>query len=204
MVGEAGDGEAALRMVAQLVPDVVVLDLMMPRLNGSETARAILRDYSTSTSVLLLSALARQPGSPEHREAVAALPAGVFELYEKPTLVGAVAEAKHQRTHPPHPQPAQPASGATAKVVSTVTHAAAAGFGDRAWRFDRGLDALRQVLERLRPPRPLWSSLSTWWLNRRRASWLSCSHMYPCRWWPSRVCKSCGVGMSMSPRSMGT
>lgn len=154
VVGEAGDGEAALRMVAQLVPDVVVMDLMMPRLNGSETARAILRDYSTSTSVLLLSALARQPGSPEHREAVAALPVGVFELYEKPTLVGAVAEASIsaliRRIRSLHSQrlarqrKSSPLLRMPPLQASVIVLGASTG----------GLDALRQVLERLLPTAP--------------------------------------------------
>jgi len=34
VVGEAGDGQAAVEMVGQLNPDVVLMDLMMPRLDG--------------------------------------------------------------------------------------------------------------------------------------------------------------------------
>lgn len=43
VVGEAGDGLEALKMVKKLDPDVVVLDLMMPGLNGLEVARQISR-----------------------------------------------------------------------------------------------------------------------------------------------------------------
>ena len=39
VVGEACDGLEALRLVDQLNPNVLVLDLMMPGLNGLEVAR---------------------------------------------------------------------------------------------------------------------------------------------------------------------
>ena len=41
VVGEAGDGLEALRLVEQLNPNVLVLDLMMPGLNGLEVARQL-------------------------------------------------------------------------------------------------------------------------------------------------------------------
>ena len=41
IVGEAPDGEVALRLLASLKPHIVILDIDMPRLNGLETIRAI-------------------------------------------------------------------------------------------------------------------------------------------------------------------
>jgi len=41
VVGEAGDGEEALRAVAELSPDVVLMDLRMPVLDGIATTRRI-------------------------------------------------------------------------------------------------------------------------------------------------------------------
>lgn len=41
IIGEASDGEEALRQVACLKPQVTILDIDMPRLNGLETMRAI-------------------------------------------------------------------------------------------------------------------------------------------------------------------
>ena len=43
VVGEAADGIEALEMVDQLNPDVLVLDLMMPGLNGLEVTRRVSR-----------------------------------------------------------------------------------------------------------------------------------------------------------------
>ena len=41
IVGEASDGEEALRKIACLKPQIVILDIDMPRLNGLETIRSI-------------------------------------------------------------------------------------------------------------------------------------------------------------------
>jgi DNA-binding NarL/FixJ family response regulator len=41
VVGEAGDGEEALACVGQLAPDVVLLDVRMPRLDGVATTARI-------------------------------------------------------------------------------------------------------------------------------------------------------------------
>lgn len=44
VVGEAADGEAACLMALQLAPDVLVMDLSMPRLNGAEATARVRRD----------------------------------------------------------------------------------------------------------------------------------------------------------------
>lgn len=45
VVGEAGDGEEALRKVRQLNPDVVLTDLSMPNVNGVEATEALKRSH---------------------------------------------------------------------------------------------------------------------------------------------------------------
>ena len=41
VVGEAGDGEAAIRLATELKPNVVIMDLMMPVMDGVEATRQI-------------------------------------------------------------------------------------------------------------------------------------------------------------------
>jgi two-component system, NarL family, response regulator NreC len=53
VVGEALDGREAVRLAAMLTPDVAVLDLKMPLLNGLDAAREI-QKAAASTKVILL------------------------------------------------------------------------------------------------------------------------------------------------------
>jgi DNA-binding NarL/FixJ family response regulator len=53
VVGEAGDGEAARRLVAELLPDVVVMDVSMPGMTG-DRATAILTGEHPGVKILAL------------------------------------------------------------------------------------------------------------------------------------------------------
>ena len=60
-VSVAGDGEEALERASELRPDLVLLDVMMPRLDGFELVRALRGHADTQTvPVILLSARAGQ------------------------------------------------------------------------------------------------------------------------------------------------
>jgi len=54
IIGEAENGRQALQLVKKLLPDVVVMDIAMPVLNGVEATRQITR-YVPSVKVLVLS-----------------------------------------------------------------------------------------------------------------------------------------------------
>jgi len=54
VVGEAGDGEAAIKLAQELHPKVVVMDCALPGMNGLEATRGIL-EALPETSVLMLS-----------------------------------------------------------------------------------------------------------------------------------------------------
>lgn len=55
IVGEAADGEEAVRLTAELQPDVVVMDVRMPRMSGVEATRRIKAEHP-EVRVLVLTA----------------------------------------------------------------------------------------------------------------------------------------------------
>lgn len=73
----AGDGEEALQRVADFSPDLIILDVLMPRLDGRETLRRM-RQAGDWTPVILLT----QVGSPAER--AMALEEGADDYLNKP------------------------------------------------------------------------------------------------------------------------
>ncbi len=59
VVGEAGDGRTALQFVRDLQPDIVIMDVNMPGLDGIDATRLIAREYP-KTRVLVLSMYLRK------------------------------------------------------------------------------------------------------------------------------------------------
>lgn len=55
VIGEAEDGESAVSLARQLKPDVVIMDIMMPILNGAEATRRILADLPGAKIICLTS-----------------------------------------------------------------------------------------------------------------------------------------------------
>lgn len=53
VVGEAGDGEEAVRQVAQLAPDVILMDLKMPILDGVEATRRLQAQHPECRVIIL-------------------------------------------------------------------------------------------------------------------------------------------------------
>ena len=53
VVGEAGDGDDAVRLVTHAAPDVVIMDLHMPRVSGIEATRR-LAEVAPNSRVLVL------------------------------------------------------------------------------------------------------------------------------------------------------
>ncbi len=53
VVGEADSGEEAVKLVAELIPDVVLMDLILPGMDGVETTREV-RKISPRTQVVVL------------------------------------------------------------------------------------------------------------------------------------------------------
>lgn len=53
LCGEAGDGQEAIRLAQTLRPEIIIMDVSMPGLNGLEATR-IIRDILPDTKILLL------------------------------------------------------------------------------------------------------------------------------------------------------
>jgi DNA-binding response OmpR family regulator len=92
-VAEAADGEQALSLARELSPDVLVLDVMMPRLSGTEVLLALRGDEATAAiPVVLLSARAQEADVERGLEAGAdAYLAKPFQAPELIEVVGRLA-----------------------------------------------------------------------------------------------------------------
>src|SRR5215468_9389711 len=78
VIGTAMDGEFALKKIEELKPQVVTLDLEMPRMDGMETLRLIVRNYKIP--VIVVSAHTQQGASATFK----ALATGAFDFVAKP------------------------------------------------------------------------------------------------------------------------
>src|SRR5207248_7283747 len=76
-VEQTSDGHDALKLIAELHPDVIISDLVMPKLDGLALARA-LREESPETPLIIIT------GKGSIDAAVEAVREGVFDFVEKP------------------------------------------------------------------------------------------------------------------------
>src|SRR2546427_11718718 len=67
VVGEAGDGEAAGAEAARLQPDVILMDLVIPVLDGLQAIGRIRGSHPRAPSILLTSFTSTDPGLPAPR-----------------------------------------------------------------------------------------------------------------------------------------
>lgn len=79
VVGTARDGQDALAKVEKLAPDVITLDVEMPRFDGLSTLRELMRTHPLP--VVMLSSLTQQ-GS---RQTLEALSLGAVDFVSKPS-----------------------------------------------------------------------------------------------------------------------
>ncbi|MFW6115663.1 MAG: response regulator [Chloroflexota bacterium] len=86
VVGEACDGLEALQVVADLQPDVIILDIRMPRCNGIQTLETIKRGNGRTPVVIVLTAFATR----QHRHRC--LRSGAAHFFDKNDEFERVAE----------------------------------------------------------------------------------------------------------------
>jgi CheY-like chemotaxis protein len=134
----ARDGAEALSLVRVHAPDLLILDIMMPRLSGLEVARKIKSDVILSrTPILMLTALASVDNKVEGFQAGADdYLAKPFDLRELSARVGALIRSS-RRERDRNPTSNLPGSGAMEEVMSpliksgrdvAVLHVDVAGF----------------------------------------------------------------------------
>jgi DNA-binding response OmpR family regulator len=99
----APDGEAGYRLIHDQKPDLVILDLMLPRMSGYEVCRRV-REEGNNTPILMLTARG------EEADRVLGLDLGADDYVTKPFSVRellARVRAIVRRAHPPKPLPDQ-------------------------------------------------------------------------------------------------
>jgi DNA-binding response OmpR family regulator len=85
----AGDGQEALELVDEVRPDVITLDVMMPRLDGLTTARRLKSSPSTAAIPIVMVTAAAQD-SDRKRGIEAGVDAYLTKPFEPDELVGTV------------------------------------------------------------------------------------------------------------------
>jgi DNA-binding NarL/FixJ family response regulator len=92
VVGEAGDGQAALLLATTLQPAVVVMDIEMPGMDGL-SATALLRERNPASAVVILSMYDDAPTRKRAKQAGAVAVVGKHETTE--TLLAIIRQAAH-------------------------------------------------------------------------------------------------------------
>ena len=132
VVGEAGDGEAAVHKALALKPDVVLMDLVMPKLDGVRATRE-LKEKLPGVKILVLTSFA------EDKRIVEAIEAGALGYLLKDSspedLLRAIREV-HRGESSLHPKVAQ-------RLISRLR----GGEEERAWKelSERELAVLRLI-----------------------------------------------------------
>lgn len=81
IVGEAKDGEEALKKIKELKPDVVTLDYVMPKLNGFEVIKKIKESKVNFPAIIMVSAYTKEGGV----ETLKCLKEGAIDFVLKPS-----------------------------------------------------------------------------------------------------------------------
>ena len=98
VVGQAADGEEAVRTVEELEPEVIVMDVIMPNKDGIDACREIM-EFLPETRVLMLTASSEEDAV---IEAIAAGATGYLHKYSRPEeLVQAVLDVAEGRLRIP-------------------------------------------------------------------------------------------------------
>jgi two-component system, NarL family, response regulator LiaR len=92
VVGEAASGEEAIKMAGELIPDVVLMDLVMPGMDGIETTREV-KKISPRTQIVVLTSYH------EDEQIFPALKAGAISYVLKDMKMDKLAETIQSAVH---------------------------------------------------------------------------------------------------------
>lgn len=68
-VRSAGDGEEALRIAGELLPDVILLDMLLPKMSGPDVLMALKKDPSTKAiPVIVLTGMSQKNAARLHQD----------------------------------------------------------------------------------------------------------------------------------------
>jgi two-component system chemotaxis response regulator CheB len=149
VVGEAPDPYVAREQIAQLLPDVLILDMEMPRMDGLTFLRKVMEHHPMP--VVVSSSHTSRGG----QLAMEAFAVGAVEVLLKPTgshlllrhaeeLVSAVHAAAQSNPRHPSLTPAEPALALSSAANAVIAIGASTG----------GIIAIEEVLRRLPPSSP--------------------------------------------------
>jgi DNA-binding response OmpR family regulator len=147
---EAGDGTAALEALGRTPPDVVLLDLRMPGMDGMETLRRM-RNAGDETPVVIITAHGSIP------DAVAAMRLGAIDFLGKPItperLRAVVADVRTRHGKPAPAEratvsrgPSEPPEAVTVTIARPMIDLSAAKRALNQRQFDLALDLLEEAL----------------------------------------------------------